>query len=252
MLPTGGAMKQRCQSSVSQRECRTKIRAVFVSFLVFLNATNACGTTLRKLSLEDMVSAANSIVVGECTETRTEWLAKKIYTIASVRIEQCVKGEESPGEKIEVYILGGRVREPIPIKMHVPGAAQIASGEEMVLFLQKRSFTTRAGQKGYYRIVGMAQGKVPVSTDPKTGQKSAHYPEPIKGVKKCCTCANAMISTCCDRIWNSKTSTRSLCAKRIWDRKSRGLRMSGKRAESSRPNSPCKSDNSRRPTTSRD
>jgi hypothetical protein len=70
------------------------------------------------------------------------------------------------------------MKEPIPVKMHVPGAAKIAKGEEVVLFLE-----SRGDKMQYRRLVGMAQGKIPISTDAKTGEKFVHYAEPIKGIK---------------------------------------------------------------------
>jgi len=93
-------------------------------------------------------------------------------------VGQLVKGKVETGGAIKVYILGGRVKEPIPIKMHVPGAPKVGQGEEMVLFLE-----SRGGKKPYHRFVGMRQGRVPVFTDPKTGEKHVRYGERIKGVR---------------------------------------------------------------------
>jgi len=155
------------------------IYTLFASFLiVHLFVSEGHATTLRKLSLDDLVTHADVIAVGTCQKMETVWLDKKIYTIATVGISQSLKGNAGAGGTIQVYILGGRVRKPIPVKMHVPGAAQVTLNEEMVLFLQKRG-----GTKPYYRFVGMRQGKVPVFTDPKTGEKQVCYGQRIKGVK---------------------------------------------------------------------
>lgn len=152
---------------------------IFILLLtVFLFLQNSLATTLRKLSLEELVSESDLILVGKCEKVETVWLDKKIYTIATIRVSQSAKGDNKKDEIIKVHILGGRVKEPIPVKMHVLGAAKVSKDEEMILFLQKRE-----GKKSYNRITGMAQGKVPVITDKKTGEKVVHYAEPVKGVK---------------------------------------------------------------------
>jgi hypothetical protein len=135
-------------------------------------------TTLRELSLDELVGYADVIVVGKCEKVEAVWLEKKIYTIATVQIIHAAKGDQSAGRRIEVHTLGGSLKEPIPVKMHVPGAESIAAGEEVLLFLEKFG-----DQKQFHRVVGMAQGKLAVFDDPKTKEKAVSFPQPIKGVK---------------------------------------------------------------------
>lgn len=153
-----------------------------VCFLVFvLNLATLVSyshaTTLRKLTLDELVARADTIVVRTCEKTEAIWLARRIYTVATVRLAHSVKGNAAVGGTIEVYVLGGRVRAPVPVKLHVPGAARVSPGEEMVLFLQSRDPKNRI-----HHFVGMAQGRIPVVTDPTTGAKSVRYGLPIKGV----------------------------------------------------------------------
>jgi hypothetical protein len=147
-------------------------------FLLLIFTDVLYGSILRKLSLEEIISNSDLIIVGKCEKTETVWLDKKIYTIATIVVNQSVKGKAVIGDKIQVYILGGRVKEPVPVKMQVPGAATIEKEEEMILFLE-----SRGDKKQFHYPVGMAQGKISISTDPKTGEKIVHYAEPIKGVK---------------------------------------------------------------------
>jgi hypothetical protein len=137
----------------------------------------ATGTTLRRLSLEELVRHSDIIGVGICEKTRSVWLEKKVYTIATIRVTQSIKGQVQANGTLEVYLLGGQVSQPMPINMHVTGEAQVAVNEEMVLFLEGHG-----RDKRYLRFVGMAQGKIPVLKDPKTGGKTAAFGEPIKGV----------------------------------------------------------------------
>ena len=144
--------------------------------LTFSSPSHA--STLRRLSIEELVSYSDSIIVGRCEKTEAVWLGKRIYTIATVRVRQAAKGPHAPGNVIQVHILGGSVTQPLPVKMLVPGAETMTAGEEMLLFLEKFG-----DKRQFYRVVGMAQGKLSVSTDRKTGQKSVGFRLPIKGVK---------------------------------------------------------------------
>ncbi len=149
--------------------------SAFVICSVLLCAVSASATTVRQLSLKQLVAASDKVVAGVCTGTRTKWLDKKVYTIASFRVSAVAKGSAGPGETLEVYLLGGRVRKPIPVAMHVPGGVTITKGEEAVLFLEAR------GEKGqYHRVVGLRQGKIPIGIDSKTGEKKADFWRPVK------------------------------------------------------------------------
>lgn len=148
----------------------------FLLASVFSHPSHA--TTLRKLSLHELVASSDAIVVGQCEKSETVWLQKTIYTIATIRISQSAKGEDAPGTAIQVYTLGGSVKEPLPVKLLVPGAETIAVGEETLLFLEKFG-----DKRQFHRVVGMTQGKLPIVTDPKTGKKSVGMGQLIKGVK---------------------------------------------------------------------
>ena len=155
-------------------------RAIVVTSvtLAFVLGSATQATTLRKLSLDELVGHSDTIVVGKCEMDECVWLEKKIYTIATIRTTHLAKGQATVGETIQIYELGGSVQHPLPVKMIVPGAATLTQGEEMLLFLEKFG-----DKKQFHRVVGMAQGKLPVSTDAKTGEKFVHHGEPIKGVQ---------------------------------------------------------------------
>lgn len=151
--------------------------ALTLAVVASLNTSISRGTVLRKLSLDELVSHADTIAVGTCEKTEAIWLDRKIYTVATIRVGRPIKGETVADNIIRVYILGGRVRKPMPVKMNVPGAAQVMQGEEMLLFLKSRC------SKGQHRFVGMAQGKIPVKTDFQTSEKVIRRADPVKGVE---------------------------------------------------------------------
>lgn len=151
--------------------------AICCSLALTLSSPSSA-TTLRKLSVEELVSTSSSIIVGRCEKTETLWSDKRIYTIATIRVSQSAKGTDAPGHVIEVRTLGGAVTQPLPVKMLVPGAEVLSVGEDMLLFLEKFG-----DQRQFNRVVGMAQGKLAISTDPKSGRKSVGIGVPVKGVK---------------------------------------------------------------------
>ena len=157
---------------------RCNLRRAALLILTLMGILPGHATTLRKLSLDELVAGSDTIVVGNCEKVESVWLEKKIYTIATIRVTHSAKGQAATNDTIQIYELGGTMEKPLPIKMQVPGAATLAQGEEMLLFLEKFG-----DKKQFHRLVGMAQGKVPVSTDAKSRKKKIYFGEPIKGVQ---------------------------------------------------------------------
>ena len=160
--------------------CRpTRIAHLLIGCVLLLNLGAPLGraTVLRKLSTDELVRLADGIAVGRCESVETLWLQRKIFTVATVRVEQTVKGATLPGGTLKVYILGGRVKKPLPVRMYVPGAATIARGEEMLLFLK-----TCGIDKPSYRLVGMSQGKISIHRA-KTGEEYLLQDKPVQGVR---------------------------------------------------------------------
>jgi len=139
---------------------------------------SATATTIRKLSLDELISSADDIAVGRCEKKETIWIERRIFTISTIAVSHGAKGDAAGGQKIQVHTLGGSVKEPLPVTMHVPGAETMAVGEEMLLFLERFG-----DKKQFRRVVGMSQGKLPISDEPKTKQKAVHFELPVKGVK---------------------------------------------------------------------
>ena len=167
------------------RSQRGHYRAVVAALILFLGLamSDASATTLRKLSLDDLVAKADSIIVGECVNTRAVWLGRRIYTIATMRVDQSLKGSERVGNKVEVFTLGGRVKKPIPVKMHAPGLPRFERNEEVMVFLKRRetSGAKGPGDNGPFVVIGGIQGKFTIQKDAKTGEKRLRRPLAGKG-----------------------------------------------------------------------
>lgn len=110
------------------------------------------------MSLDEMVAASTSVVVGTAAEKKSQWeeLAggKRIVTYTKIKIDRSLAG--SAGSEVWVRTLGGAVDK---IGQAVSGEAQIATGSKSVLFLMKRGDVTV--------VTGMAQGHFPVVNDDK-------------------------------------------------------------------------------------
>ena len=145
--------------------------------LNFALLASAFATTLQKLALDEMVSLSDEVVAARCEGSRAEWLGKKVYTITTFRVNAAAKGTSAAGQAIEVHTLGGRVDRPYPVNMHVEGAPSFAPGGETLLFIERYGT-----QKAFRRIVGLAQGSLPISTDPKTGVKKVHADPALKNI----------------------------------------------------------------------
>jgi hypothetical protein len=115
----------------------------------------AHATMMAPLDLKQLSQRADRVVVGTVERSVSSWTAdhSAIYTEVTVRVDHSVKGAAKPGERVVVQREGGTVNG---IGMRVFGAAELAVGEEVVLFLEHR------GAASF--VVGMAQGKLAVRT----------------------------------------------------------------------------------------
>jgi len=103
-----------------------------------------------------MAQGSAMIVTGQCIGTRSTWVDRTLYTIATISVSDTIKGD--PSTTVEVALLGGAdVNRKIPVAMHFPGAPVIQPQEEVFLFL-----TPAEPMAGSYSIMGYAQGKLSI------------------------------------------------------------------------------------------
>ncbi|MCI5071966.1 hypothetical protein MRY82_03340 [bacterium] len=117
---------------------------------------------------------SEAVRVGKVTRTYSSWDPenKMIYTYVKLNVSQTVKGE--PAKEVLMKIPGG---ESNGVQMRVHGVAHFKKGEETMVFLRNH--------QGAPTVVGMAQGKYIVSTDPQSGKKmvSRHLPKSLEFVQ---------------------------------------------------------------------
>lgn len=158
-------------------------RILTIGIILTFATMSAHATLMKVLKTKDLVKQADAIVIGECIEKETKWVAKHMETTITVKVDEYVKGDM--GGEIKITQLGGEVDKPVPLIQSIPGMASFGVGEKVLLFiaspppemaakttdpdLPKRNPKSLIAGSAY--IVGWHQGKYTVLTDPKTGEQ---------------------------------------------------------------------------------
>ena len=140
-----------------------KLFIIFIFSQALVSLVNAA--SVREINLSQMSTMADSIIVGRTTAVQTEWRGNKIFTKATVQIDQHIKGNGNT--TIEITSLGGTAMHPtlnVPVTMSVGGGLSFRQNEEVVLF-------TKQSTQGLNQVIGMSLGKFEVKTDRDSGRK---------------------------------------------------------------------------------
>jgi len=135
-----------------------------VALAVGWTARPASATILRELGLGELVRQADRVVVARVEARVSRWEGGRIVTDVTLRVEETAKGDARVGERVVVTTMGGSVDG---IGMKVVGEAAFVKGETALVFLTALD-ATWAGVRAW-EVVGMAQGRMPVTVDAATG-----------------------------------------------------------------------------------
>jgi hypothetical protein len=116
-------------------------------------ATVSAGTTLERLSLEDMAQKSTGIVRGRVSGCAGEMRQNVIFTRCDVSVSETWKGNAAP--RVSVYVPGGRVGR---LTQTIAGAPALENGQEYVIFLW-------AGRSGINQVIGLHQGVFQLAAD---------------------------------------------------------------------------------------
>jgi hypothetical protein len=110
-----------------------------------------------------MSKNADLIITGKVTQQSSSWNEDntRIYTRATIQVEEYLKGNNNNGPIIVSY-LGGEVGEVGEMYSHMP---RFEDNEEVLVFLKKDDKSTN------YKVFNGEEGKINVIIDPKTGEK---------------------------------------------------------------------------------
>lgn len=121
-------------------------------------------TTVKQLSLEQMVRGSQRIVLGRRVSQKTYWnkTRTRIFTATRFAVSEDLKGE-SRGTATVVTV-GGTMDG---LTLVVSGTPRFREREEVLLFLE-------TGKSGNWILMGLSQGVFRITAD-REGVKTAHH-----------------------------------------------------------------------------
>lgn len=122
------------------------------ALVLLLSSQPARATVVKVLDVEALSRRAELVVRGTALDSSASWArgGKLIQTVTRVKIDRPIKGAAT-AEVVEVRTSGGTVGD---ISQRVSGSAQLAAGEEVMLFLKRIP-----GARPRFAVEGFAQGK---------------------------------------------------------------------------------------------
>lgn len=156
--------------------------------VLLLAPVAAEATILRAVELEEKVTNASSIILGQVTNQQSRWddSKKNILTHSTFRVEKTLKGQ--PAQEITIVTPGGTVDN---VAQEIIGVPRFRQGEEHVLFVRNSQAgpTVLFLEQGDYRVEKNSRGDrlaVPaVSSEVlvDTGRGSAIAVEPARSLR---------------------------------------------------------------------
>lgn len=122
------------------------MRRVLTAILLLGSIVSAWATTLRKLSIDDMIQQSTAIARVKVTGSSAAFRGKDIYTSYQLQVIENMKAA-SP-QSLAVAVPGGLAGG---VRQMVAGAPVLANGQEYVIFL----WTSKSGLT---QVIGLSQG----------------------------------------------------------------------------------------------
>jgi hypothetical protein len=160
-------IQKRNSSAGARREW--KRCAAVLAMIAVSSVPPARGTTLARMSLAQLASAAQIVARVRCTGGFSRRDAGSIWTFTDFTVEEIFKG--APGTQIEIRLPGGRDGHLVET---VEGAPRFAAGDEAILFLERTSagdWSISAWAAGTFRIEGdWRSGEQTITQDSSAGE----------------------------------------------------------------------------------
>ena len=115
-----------------------------------------------RVDIKDLSKDADLIITGKVSQQISSWNEDKtrIYTIATVQVEDYIKGSVT-GNSVSVKYLGGEVGDVGETYSHIP---TFVNNEEVLIFLKKNE------NKSDYSVLYGEEGKISLVNDSQTGE----------------------------------------------------------------------------------
>ena len=139
------------------------IMNLFFAIVIVISFYSTSFAQLTSSGVENMSKNADLILTGNVVEQNSSWNENntRIYTQATIQVEEYLKGNNNSGPVIVSYP-GGEVGEVGELYSHMP---RFEDNEEVLVFLKKDEKRTS------YKVFNGEGGKINILTDPKTGEK---------------------------------------------------------------------------------
>jgi hypothetical protein len=141
---------------------RTKFCLLAFLILILSAKPPLSATTVQRLSLDDMVAKAETIVIGRVINSQSSWTknGKLILTQTTFEVQEGLKGVAT--KTVTITTVGGRVGNAV---LHVSGMPSFQPDETAVIFLERSN--------NYLTVLGLSQGKFSIVN----GEVSNHLSE---------------------------------------------------------------------------
>lgn len=137
----------------------------YLAGALFLLSGSLFAGSMTHSGLDELLQLADTVVLGKVVSSSGYWKGEKIFTRSIIAVEQTLKG--TVRDQLEINTLGGTAMHPrlgFPVSLAASTGVSLTPGGTFVLLLRDRG-------QGRYQVVGMAQGKFPVTTDPQSGRR---------------------------------------------------------------------------------
>ena len=135
------------------------MRKLILTLLLLLCPSLASATIVRALTVEQMAQESDAVIFGTVSKQTSGWNDSKtrIYTVTTIVVKESWKGSHRNGASVNIRQIGGTVGQ---LTQRVVGNAKFTAGEEVVVFLE------RSPSEEIYFVMGMAQGRIGVTSGP--------------------------------------------------------------------------------------
>lgn len=140
-----------------------KRTALWCAAILAAAAISSSALTLLVISEAQIVQESERIAVGTVLTAEAQWLdpdgdgVQSIYTVATFRIDQSIKGGDQPGTLLTLHVFGGTIGNRT---MTAPGIPLFRRNERLLLCLTREIATAK-----FSAVVGAVQGRWVIRTD---------------------------------------------------------------------------------------
>jgi hypothetical protein len=139
--------------------------AAWMAVAISLPVSVSPAAVVQALTIEQLAAEAALICTCRMTGQRSDWDVERsmLVTYVALSVEESYKGEGDSA--VEVELFSGLGHE----QLNLFSGAVFEQGEQAVLFLKPSGTSTASAPR--YHLVGWAQGKFTVRSDPKNGEE---------------------------------------------------------------------------------